>query len=520
MRLALTLLLLLALAAPAAAQQPGPGEYDDFTFERVRVPMRDGVELNVEMWRPVVPAGTKVPVILHLTPYHLLGVYNTELLPPVEYGGELVRKGYAFAFADVRGTWSSGGCWDYGGVKEREDGHDLVEWLGTRGWSNGRVGMIGTSYPGTTPNAAAVEQPPHLATIVPVSGISRWYGYAYQQGVRATISGEDADVDPPLVTPPDFMLGYGFVPGPTGLLGAPAQVAQRWELCDRVTRALQAYDPQPDLDAFWQERDYLRRADRVQVPVLLAHGLQDFNVKTWEGTAWWQAIQAPKKLVLGQWPHAYPGSHDETWQDTLERWFARWLYEVPNGIEHEPRVRVQGNDGVWRAQHDWGPGATTPVAYGLGAGRFTYYDDGLLTESEMLRGLGDGLRFKRVALNVPAGTRIGGRPVVALRAASSQRGTHFVATLVDRGPGGATAIVSRGLLNARYRLGLERGVDLVPGRFETHPVELIDKEWIVQPGHRLELLIASANTTWGLSDERRAVNTIDLSGSRIVLPVY
>ena len=108
-----------------------------------------------------------------------------------------VPKGYAYARADVRGTYNSGGCWDYGGIKERQDGYDLVEWLGTRGWSNGKVAMTGGSYDGTTANAAAVENPPHLATIVPVSAISRWWGYAYQQGTRSSYSGESADIDPP-----------------------------------------------------------------------------------------------------------------------------------------------------------------------------------------------------------------------------------------------------------------------------------------------------------------------------------
>ena len=127
-----------------------------------------------------------MPVILHLTPYHVLSPTNGPATLPLVDGVEMVKKGYAFVFADVRGTWASGGCWDYGGISERHDGYDLVEWLGTRPWTNGKVAMMGVSYPGTTPNAAAVEQPPHLATIIPISGISRWWGYAYQQGTRAT----------------------------------------------------------------------------------------------------------------------------------------------------------------------------------------------------------------------------------------------------------------------------------------------------------------------------------------------
>ena len=85
-------------------------------------------------------------------------------------------RGYARAVADVPGTGNSGGCWDYGGTLERQAGYDLVEWLGTRPWSSGRVGMIGGSYDGTTANMVAADNAPHLATIVPEVAIGRWYG--------------------------------------------------------------------------------------------------------------------------------------------------------------------------------------------------------------------------------------------------------------------------------------------------------------------------------------------------------
>src|SRR5687768_6038297 len=279
------LLAALALAAtlpatPASAQTRPT--YPEFTYERVRVEMRDGVMLSVDLWRPVTPKNVEVPVILSLTPYHSLyyALDPVETNLPAGDAALFVPKGYAYARADVRGTWSSGGCWDYGGIKERHDGYDLVEWLGTRDWSNGKVGMIGGSYDGTAANAAAVEQPPHLATIVPISSISRWYGYAYQQGTRATISGESQDIDPPGVTPPDFMFGYGAAPPLEPNAHVGASLADRWTPCDRAEQTTHGYGTQPDYDGFWDERDYLARAQQVQVPVLVTHGFTDFNVKT------------------------------------------------------------------------------------------------------------------------------------------------------------------------------------------------------------------------------------------------
>jgi X-Pro dipeptidyl-peptidase len=328
-----------------------------------------------------------VPVILSMTPYHALygALDPTPENLPAGDANIFVPQGYAYAQADVRGTYNSGGCWDYGGIKERRDGYDLVEWLGTRDWSNGKVAMTGASYDGTTANAAAIENPPHLATIVPISAISRWWGYAYQQGTRSTYSGESADADPPSDTPTDFMFGYGFLPPPEpGSVTHAEQIAMRWQPCDRVEKLLAGYNPQPDYNAFWKERDYLRRASKVKVPVLVTHGQLDFNVKTWEGTSWFEALRTPKMMVLGQWPHDSPRGNLAGWDDLLGRWYARWLYGVRNGIEREPNVLVQTNDGTWHAERTWAAGRTKTFA--LSGGEFEYFDDGALTESEMLRG--------------------------------------------------------------------------------------------------------------------------------------
>jgi X-Pro dipeptidyl-peptidase len=498
-----------AYTATATSNPPsGAKSYPRYTYEKI--------------WRPVVPAGTKIPVVLHLSPYHVLSPAHGESSLPMVDGTELVRKGYAFVFADVRGTWASGGCWDYGGINERHDGYDLVEWLAKRPWANGRVAMMGVSYPGTTPMATAIERPPHLAAIVPISGISRWYGYAYQQGVRSAYSGEDADIDPPSDTPTDFMFAYGGAPPPDpDALADPAQTGQRWNVCDRVQQTLHGYSLQPDYDAFWRERDYLQYADRVKAAVLMSHGLQDFNVKTWEGTSFWERVRSPKMLVLGQWPHAYPGSYYDQWQGLLERFLARWLYGVRNGVEDEPRVHVQTNDGVWHLQDDWGPAATAPRSFALEGESAPIFDDGLLTESEVLRGVGEGVRWLRVPVADSAGPlRFGGRPVLRLKAAIDKPSTHVTAVLCDVASDGSCTVVSRAFLDTRYRRTLEKAEPMTPGEAEVLPLEFIDKDWVVARGHHLELRIATASTTWVFSDTNHATLTPDLRASQLDLPLY
>lgn len=525
-RIVLGAALLATGSAPSPARADlgspvaGPRNYPEFTYERTRVEMRDGVELSVDIWRPVTPKGVKVPVILSLTPYHALyrALDTNEENLPAGDAALFVPKGYAYAMGDVRGTYNSGGCWDYGGIKERHDGYDLVEWLGTRDWSNGKVAMTGASYDGTTANAAAVEQPPHLATIVPVSAISRWWGYAYQQGTRSTYSGESADADPPSDTPTDFQFAYGLLPPPDpGALGHAEQIAMRWNLCDRVEKTLKGYSDQPDYDAFWKERDYLRLAHKVDVPVLVSHGQLDFNVKTWEGTSWFNALDTEKAMVLGQWAHASPRGRYADWDLLLEKWFERWLYGVRNGVENEPAVRVQTNDGKWHLQDDWRP--DTVRRLDVEGKEFTYFDDGALTESEMTRGIGAGTRFVRVKVRDSSGLRLAGRPILRLTASSDASSTHLVAVLCDVGPGGQCDIVSRAFMNARYRDGLSKGKDLQPGKRYTFDLEFIDKDYVVAPDHHLELLISSSSNTWVAPNRERATNTLFLGDSALLLPV-
>lgn len=519
MRLTSLALVLMGALAPVPASAAFT-----YTYERIAVPMRDGVRLSVDIYRP--NTGAPVPVILTMSPYHALNYRRGEQNVPTDYSDFVTSLGYAYAVADVRGTWNSGGCWDYGGIKERQDGYDLVEWLAgfaadgsasaASAWSNGKVGMIGASYDGTTANAAAVEAPPHLAAIVPISAISRWWGYAYQQGTRALYSGESADADPPSDTPTDFMFAYGGlppVPDATSIDQA-TQIAMRWNLCDRVEQTLHGYATQPDLDAFWQERDYLALAHRVTAPALIGHGFLDFNVKTWEGTAWYQALPGEKMLVVGQWAHALPSYG--SWRSLVKAWFARWLHGVNNGVENTKPVRVGANSGPFVELDSFGDGPVTSI--GLSGAPFTYLDDGTLTESEMLRST-NGARHIRINVPGTSGVRLRGRPVLHLAVESDQPSTHFVATMCSVGADGTCTVVSRAFANARYRGGRTFGEDLEPGVRTVVDLEFIDKDFVVPPTSRLAIYVASSSTTWVVPDERRARNTIYPADSSLDLPL-
>ncbi|MGH7897567.1 MAG: CocE/NonD family hydrolase, partial [Candidatus Binatia bacterium] len=79
--------------------------------------------------------------------------------------GDGPRGDYAFVQASIRGTECSGGHFDLYDRRHALDGHHIIEWLATQPWSNERVGMFGSSYPGQTAYFVATTTPPHLHAI-------------------------------------------------------------------------------------------------------------------------------------------------------------------------------------------------------------------------------------------------------------------------------------------------------------------------------------------------------------------
>ena len=275
-----------------------------------------------------------------------------------------VPDGYARATADLVGTGNSGGCWDYGGIREKETAYEFVEWIAKQKWSTGKIGMIGGSYEGTTANAAAVMRPPHLTTIVPEAAISRWYGYAFSGGVRYALNSEaighqgpgaiaDEGIDTPL------LFDFGFaVPPPID--AQDPEWAERVQStitpCDEITHTEHGYDDTPDYDEFWVERDYLRDAAKVEIPVLVAGNWGDWNVKQEEGWNWYNALKNSEKRVLymgtrweGHGAPVHGTAEDNKYTATVKKWFDHYLMGKNNGAD-EAAVRHHADLGSGRAR--------------------------------------------------------------------------------------------------------------------------------------------------------------------------
>jgi len=124
------------------------------------VPMRDGVILSADVYRP--DDGERHPAIVVRTPYNKLMGGISEFLQPVN----AAIAGFAFVVQDTRGRFSSGGEFTPG-MPEGPDGYDTIEWMADQSWCDGNVGMMGSSYVGGVQWQTAIENPPHLKAIAP-----------------------------------------------------------------------------------------------------------------------------------------------------------------------------------------------------------------------------------------------------------------------------------------------------------------------------------------------------------------
>ena len=128
------------------------------SVESVRVDMRDGVQLNTDIYLP--EGSGPWPTILIRNPYNMMNTFK-----PINT--MFARYGYAVVHQDVRGRFGSDGDW-LPLLNERNDGLDTLDWLVKQPWQNGHISLFGGSYLSAVIWAVADRMPPEVKTIVPM----------------------------------------------------------------------------------------------------------------------------------------------------------------------------------------------------------------------------------------------------------------------------------------------------------------------------------------------------------------
>jgi len=268
----------------------------------VKIPLRDGIELNATVYRPLDQAGA-LPCVFTLTPY-ISASYH-------ERGMYFAANGYVFLTIDARGRGNSGG--DFTPLlQEAKDGHDIVQWVADQPWCNGKVTMWGGSYAGYNQWATAKEFPAALATIVPVAspkpGVdfpmrSNMF-YSYDMTWLTLVSGkaaQDAIFGDSTFWAANFKRWYtSHAPFNTldRVVGNPSPHFQTWVAHPMQDAYWDSYSPTPDQMA------------RLNLPILSITGQYDgdqpgalayYNDHMRHGS---DAAKARHFLIIGPWDHA------------------------------------------------------------------------------------------------------------------------------------------------------------------------------------------------------------------------
>ncbi|HEU0015463.1 MAG TPA: Xaa-Pro dipeptidyl-peptidase [Longimicrobium sp.] len=563
-------------------------------FDSDRDGRNDRVHVAVTRPRQTETEGLRVPVVYGSSPYYA-GVARTfafwnvrqelgdpspprgaMLGPPhdstrTRISNQLVRtwvpRGFAVVHSDAPGTGRSQGCVTIGDTPERTAMKFVIDWLNGRAkgyttpdgseqvsatsWSTGRVGMIGTSYEGTLPLAAATTGVAGLEVVVPVSANTSYYHYYRSNGLVRSPGGylgEDVDVL------------YDFVAS-----GPPATRA----VCDRIWKggvfAAGQDRRSGDFNDFWAARELLPHVGNIRAAVLLAHGLNDFNVMPSHSVRVYEAMKA-RGLPVSMYLHQGGHGGDPPF-DMLNRWFTHYLYGVDNGVRADPPVWIVSSTAAdsaaasARASRTRGtmpapvpfaafpaPGSEpvrlhpTPGGNGIAPlalrplrGIDSIADDAAVTGSANAGAPRSAHRLLFATAPLTDTLRISGTARVTIRVAADRPAANLSVWLVTlpydsarAGDAGRAGVVTRGWADIQNHASLTRGgvydsrrpgEPLVPGRYYDLTFDLEPDDQVIPAGRQLGIMIMSSDPEFTLWPRAGTRLTVDLAGTSFSLPV-
>ncbi|MCA9654263.1 MAG: CocE/NonD family hydrolase [Myxococcales bacterium] len=374
-----------------------------YAKREVRIPMRDGVTLFTAIYTPLDRTG-EAPILIERTPY-AADPYGEDQFPSrLGPSDALMERGWIFVEQDVRGCFMSEGEFvnmrphledkQAGQIDESTDAFDTIEWLlaNVEG-HNGRVGMVGTSYPGFYAAAGMIDAHPALRAVSPQAPIADWYFDDFHhhgafflphsfnffavfgrkhEGLKKEW-GERFDHGTPD--------GYEFFLR----VGSLANLEARY-LHGEVPFWTEA-TAHPDYDRFWQARNLLPHLRNVAPAVMTVGGW--FDAEDLYGPLQiYRAIEAQDPeawnvLVMGPWSHGgwhrtegdhlgsvdFEGEHSRFFQEEIETtFFVHELEGDAGGHPDLPEAYVfETGANRWRRFEQWPP-AGSPRTLWMGAG--------------------------------------------------------------------------------------------------------------------------------------------------------
>lgn len=515
----------------------------------VGIPMRDGCELAADVYLPsdeLLP----VPAIVAGTPYDKAGGADTAYR----------EAGYAVVVYDCRGRGKSEGEFRAFAERERQDAHDVVEWVAAQDWCDSNVGVSGLSYGGWLVWATISERPPHLRAAVSQSAAGRWqqeipytfgcfqlYNAAWFAVVRRRIADRARKVK---------------VSELVELLPVSA-IGEVLRLTGDTWRDFIEHDT---LDGLWRSRRWDGEYD-FDIPCLHVTGWHDREdiygaFHHYEQMMSTSPARDRQWLLVGPWSHvstrwpsdeyagvaAPDGAVDMT--KIHVRFFDRFLKSEQNGVDDEPRVRLYDTGGgAWRVRDAWRAGTTQRLLY-LAPERALSFRPGEGGEASFRYDplAAPGVRFDPDARWEPPldladlesqdgvvtwtteplddDLTLHGWAHLDLYAATDGDDTEWHVKLADVDDSGRSICVAWGCLRASHHADLGTPEPIAPGVPVHYDIELTPAFHTFRSGHRIRLVLAGADYPWfarnmnrfgpiaDQQDPRIAANTVYFDGDR------
>lgn len=313
----------------------------DILLERdVPIKLRDGVTIYADVFRPT--DGKPCPAILAWSPYGKeIGGQMLDDVPgragvPVDATSGLekfegpdsaywVNHGYAIVNVDKRGAYMSEGNLLYWGHEDALDGCDVIEWIASRDWCTGKVGMSGNSWLTVSQWFIAAERPEHLVAIAP------WEGFCDHYRESGTRGGIPTPEFPEMIAE-TFSSAHGM------LEDQPRMIVEEPLMCD-----------------YWQDK--AARVENIEIPAYVVASYTN-SVHTHGTFAGYRRMASKEKWLrvhnTQEWFDYYTPENVED----LRRFFDHYLKGVDNGWEQTPKVRLSvlnpgGHDIVGRAEEEF-----------------------------------------------------------------------------------------------------------------------------------------------------------------------
>ena len=554
---------------------------------------RDRLHVAVTRPRQTETEGLKVPVIYTASPYFAgtspaefegwdvrqeLGAEPPTRAPLAKppYRAERTRisnrllnwvaRGFAVVHSEQPGTGRSQGCPTIGDDPERLAPKFVIDWLNGRArgyttptgseavsvtsWSTGKVGMIGTSYEGTLPLAAATTGVQGLEVVIPIAPNTSYYHYYRANGLVRSPGGylgEDVDVL------------YDFIA--SGDTVGRANCDRLWKY--GIFAGKRGMDRQSgDYNDFWEARDLLPRLKNVKAAVLLAHGLNDYNVMPAHSV---RVYDEMKRLGLPVSLYLHQGGHGGAPPaDMINRWFTHYLYGVENGVKNDPPVWIVSSTTAPTAPPAQGspprrampspfasfpvpgsqPVALHPTPGGNGVGGLAFAaanakesvaDDVSLSGSALASVAHSPNRLLYATAPLTDTVHISGTARVTLRIAANKPAANLSVWLVTLpydstrlGSQGTHGVVTRGWADLQNHRSLTQGGNfaskrtgdlLVPGTFYDVTFDLEPDDQVIPAGKQLAVMIMSSDREFTLWPQPGTQLTVDLARSSFTIPV-